>query len=175
MNNTPTTVHDMTPPKSSEKPAHFITTDPRYRKPFQFGWRREFVLRANVDSKTKADNKGEVYYHTPNGKKLRSKSEIQAELKNDANLDIGDFTFAKETIGMTPEQEIVRSAKVQTVPQRKPPPLPVEVPEVLGKRIRKPKMPKGASPPPPSTSANNKSRVSIRQKPAEFSSAWVEN
>lgn len=163
MNSTPTSIHDQTPPKSGEKPAHFITTDPRYRKPFQFGWRREFVRRAHIDAKTKADNRGEVYYHTPNGKKLRSKSEIQAELKGDPNLDVADFTFAKETIGMSPDQEIVRSAKVQTLPQRKPAVPPADVPEVLGKRIRKPKMPKGASPPPPSMSANHKSRVSIRR------------
>lgn len=166
MNNISTIVQDTTPPppKSAEKekPAHFITTDPRYRKPFQFGWRREFVLRANVDNKTKLENKGEVYYHSPNGKKLRSKAEIQAELKGDTNLDIGDFTFAKESIGMSPEQEIVRSAKIQTLPQRKPPVTPVETPElVLGKRIRKPKMPKGASPPPLSTPGNSKSRVSF--------------
>lgn len=165
MNNTSTSSVQDTPSKPNDRPAHFITTDPRYRKPFKYGWRREFVLRANIDNKTKLENKGEVYYHSPNGKKLRSKAEIQAELKGDQNLDIGDFTFAKESIGMSADQEIVRSAKIQTLPQRKPPPVSMETPEVLGKRIRKPKMPKGASPPPLTLSTSSKSRVSVSSIP----------
>lgn len=162
MDNTPT-MQQMSTSKivEKEKPAHIITTDPRYRNPFKFGWRREFVLRANIENKTKLENKGEVYYHSPNGKKLRSKAEIQAELRDDQNLDIGDFTFAKESIGMPPDQEIVRSAKVQTLPTRRPITTPIqpEQTEVLGKRIRKPKLPKGATSPPPSTPPTMKSRV----------------
>lgn len=149
------------PPKTpGDKPAHIITTDPRYRNPFKFGWKRELVFRANVDNKQKLENKGEVYYHSPSGKKLRSKGEIQTELRDlkDQKLDIGDFTFAKESIGMPPDLEIVRKAKIQTPSQRKQP-VPEPVPDVLGKRIPKPKMPKGASPP-PSSSILNKSRVS---------------
>lgn len=120
------------------------------------------MFRANIENKQKLENKGEVYYHSPSGKKLRTKAEIMAELKKDQNLDIGDFTFAKESIGMPPDLEIVRSAKIQTPAQRRQPyPEPqVQTPDVLGKRIPKPKMPKGASPPPPSTSIS-KSRVSI--------------
>lgn len=144
-----------------DKPAHVITTDPRYRNPFKFGWKRELVFRANVDNKQKLENKGEVYYHSPSGRKLRSKGEIQGELRDlkDQNLDIGDFTFAKESIGMPPDIEIVRKAKIQTPSQRKQP-VPEPVPDVLGKRVPKPKMPKGASPPPPPSSILNKSRVS---------------
>lgn len=143
-----------------DKPAHIITTDPKYRNPFKFGWKRELVFRANVDNKQKLENKGEVYYHSPSGKKLRSKGEIQSELRDlkDQKLDIGDFTFAKESIGMPPDMEIVRKAKIQTPSQRKQP-ISEAVPDVLGKRVPKPKMPKGASPPPPS-SILNKSRVS---------------
>lgn len=93
---------------------------------------------------------------------MEKKNEISAELRalKDQSLDIGDFSFAKESIGMPVEQEIVRSAKVQTPSQKRPAaslPDAIPTPEVLGKRIPKPKMPKGASPPPPSTA--NKSRV----------------
>lgn len=156
----PKTVISPAPKTAGDKPAHVITTDPRYRNPFKFGWKRELVFRANVDNKQKLENKGEVYYHSPNGKKLRSKGDIQTELRDlkDQNLDIGDFTFAKESIGMPPDLEIVRKAKIQTPSQRKQP-VPEPVPDVLGKRVPKPKMPKGASPPPPS-SILNKSRVS---------------
>lgn len=147
-----------------DSPAHIIKTDPRYRNPFKFGWRREVVFRANMQSNQKSDNRGEVYYHSPSGKKLRTKAEILTELRvlKDQNLDIGDFSFAKESVGMPPEQEIVRSAKLQTPAQKRQPanqPEIVSTPEVLGKRIPKPKMPKGASPPPPSIL--NKSRVSF--------------
>lgn len=142
---------------------HIIKTDPRYRNPFKFGWRREVVFRANLTKEHKADNRGEVYYHSPSGKKLRTKNDIISELRalKVQNLDIGDFSFAKESIGMPADQEIVRSAKVQTPSQKRQslvPPEPVQTPEVLGKRVPKPKMPKGASPPPPSLA--NKSRVS---------------
>lgn len=159
----PVNVPTSTPRTPSEKPAHIITTDPRYRNPFKHGWRRELVFRANIDNKQKLENKGEVYYHSPNGKKLRSKGEIMNELRDlrDQNLHINDFTFAKESIGMPPDLEIVRKAKIQTPSQRsKPVVLPEPTPDVLGKRIPKPKMPKGASPPPPPSSYTaNKSRV----------------
>lgn len=156
-----------TPKTPGEKPAHIITTDPRYRNPFKFGWRRELVFRANVDNKQKLENKGEVYYHSPSGKKLRSKGEILNELKDlkDQNIDIGDFTFAKESIGMPPDQEIVRKAKIQTPSQRnKPTVYPDPEPNVLGKRIPKPKMPKGASPPPPSLPAKSRVTLNIFRK-----------
>lgn len=150
-------------PGEKDTSGHIIKMDPRYRNPFKFGWRREVVFRANLTSAHKSDNRGEVYYHSPSGKKLRTKSDIISELRalKVQNLDIGDFTFAKESVGMPPEQEIVRSAKVQTPSQKRQSlaqPEPIQPPEVLGKRKPKPKMPKGASPPPPSTA--NKSRVS---------------
>lgn len=128
-----------------------------------YGWRREVVFRANLDPHAKADNRGEVYYHSPSGKKLRTKAEIMAYLPTDGTLDILDFTFAKERIGMPPEQEVVRSAKIQTPSQKNRPTnfLDLSTPDSslgIGKRTPKPKLPKGASPPPPSI--NNKSRVS---------------
>lgn len=149
---------------TSHTSSHIIKTDPRYRNPFKFGWRREVVFRANMSNIQKSDNKGEVYYHSPSGKKLRTKAEILSELRvlKVSDLDIGDFSFAKESIGMPTDQEIVRSAKIQTPSQKRQTATLPEIgaaPEVLGKRIPKPKMPKGASPPPPSTA--NKSRVSL--------------
>lgn len=143
----------------SKEKGHVITRDPRYRNPFKYGWKRELVFRANFDGKQKIENKGEVYYHTPNGKKLRTKADIVAYLRKDQDLDIGDFTFAKESIGMPPDQEIVRNAKIQTPAQRHRASLPMDTPSpelVLGKRVPKPKMPKGASPPPPSNAAKSK-------------------
>lgn len=149
--------------------SHIIKTDPRYRNPFKFGWRREVVFRANPQATQKSDNRGEVYYHSPSGKKLRTKSDIIAELRalKVQNLEIGDFTFAKESVGMPADQEIVRSAKIQTPSQKRQSlaqPEPIHPPEVLGKRTPKPKLPKGASPPPLSTPMANKSRVSHKPK-----------
>lgn len=159
----PTTVAPIVP-ITGDSSTHIIKTDPRYRNPFKVGWRRELVFRANMSAIQKSDNKGEVYYHSPKGKKLRTKNDILVELRalKDQNLDIGDFSFAKESIGMPPDQEIVRSAKIQTPSQKRQLSSSAEsipTPEVLGKRIPKPKMPKGASPPP--TIAANKSRVSF--------------
>ena len=147
----------------NEKAPHFITTDPRYKKPFKYGWRRELVFRANLESKQKVENKGEVYYHAPNGKKLRTKAEIMAFLRPSDDLDIGDFTFAKEAIGAPADQEIVRSAKVHTPSVRSRSSNFLDLGSAdpalgFGKRVPKPKMPKGASPPPP-TYVSNKSRV----------------
>lgn len=152
-----------TVPGDRDTSGHIIKNDPRYRNPFKYGWRREVVFRANMTN-VKSDNRGEVYYHSPSGKKLRTKNEILSELRvlRDQNLDIGDFSFAKESIGMPPEQEIVRSAKIQTPSQKRQPtvvPDALSTPEIIGKRIPKPKLPKGASPPPPSIA--NKSRVSL--------------
>lgn len=150
-------------PGEKETTGHVIKMDPRYRNPFKFGWRREVVFRANPQNTPKSDNRGEVYYHSPSGKKLRTKADIIAELRalKVQNLDIADFSFAKESVGMPADLEIVRMAKVQTPSQKRQTlaqPEPVQLPEILGKRIPKPKMPKGASPPPPSPA--NKSRVS---------------
>lgn len=157
----------------SKEKGHVITRDPRYRNPFKYGWKRELVFRANFDGKQKIENKGEVYYHTPSGKKLRTKADIVAYLRKDQDLDIGDFTFAKESIGMPPDQEIVRNAKIQTPAQRHRPSLPLETstPELglgLGKRVPKPKMPKGASPPPPSSAAKSKNSNAKRAPDTEI-------
>lgn len=126
-------------------------TDEKYKKPFEFGWKRELVYRSQMpDTRTKSD-KAEVYYITPSGKKLRTKNEIQLFLGD--GLDLNMFTFTKEPLGASPEDEIVRSAKAYTPhTQRKVTNfLDIGEPDPslgFGKRVPKPKMPKGVSPPP---------------------------
>uniref|UniRef100_A0A182J9Q0 Uncharacterized protein n=1 Tax=Anopheles atroparvus TaxID=41427 RepID=A0A182J9Q0_ANOAO len=114
------------------------------------------VYRANMDGNSK--DKGEVYYITPQGKKLRTRNDIAAALHDD--LTINNFTFAKEPVGGTPDEETIRSAKsYSNMPKRSGPgnnSYSLETsPGDLGKRVPKPKMPKGASPPPPSSHARS--------------------
>ncbi|KAK9728026.1 F-box-like [Popillia japonica] len=86
-------------------------TNPNYLKPFQFGWKRELVYRATTDSTMKRN--GDIYYYTPNGKKVRSMREVSENLKN-KELSLDDFTFYKEPLGLDdPEKEIIRDAKVK--------------------------------------------------------------
>lgn len=127
-------------------------TDEKFKVPFKFGWKRELVYRSQMpDTRTKSD-KAEVYYITPEGKKLRTKNEIQLHLSD--GLDVNMFTFTKEPLGASVENEIVRSAKAYTPhTQRKVVPNFLDIGESdpslgFGKRVPKPKMPKGASPPP---------------------------
>lgn len=142
-----------TPVPSQTKRFPCDITDEKFKIPFKFGWKRELVYRSQMaDTRTKSD-KAEVYYITPEGKKLRTKADIQSHLTD--GLDVNMFTFTKDPLGVGSECEIVRSAKAYTQQvQRK---VPVEnnldigddVPSLgFGKRVPKPKMPKGASPPP---------------------------
>lgn len=126
-------------------------SDPRYRKPFTFGWKRELVYRAHNDVHRKQYDKAEVYYITPGNKKLRTRADILMNLTE--GLDANDFTFAREPIGMSAEEEIIRSAKLQTPSSKHRPVNFLDLGEAdpmlgFGKRVPKPKMPKGASPPP---------------------------
>ena len=114
--------------------------DPAYKLPFKYGWKRELVLRAEP---TMSKEKGEVYYITPTGKKLRTRHEIQSNLDN--NLTIDNFTLVKEAIGAGPEDEIIRPAKYYNYSRRSNlDPVIAEAPQApLGKRTPKPKLPKG--------------------------------
>ncbi|KAM7346704.1 uncharacterized protein ACRADG_006513 isoform 2-T2 [Cochliomyia hominivorax] len=118
--------------------------DEFYRKPFEYGWKRELVFRANPEqSKDKAD----VYFISPAGKKLRARNEIIPLLEGDLTID--HFCFMREPLGAGPEVEIVRSAKPTSRPSLTAAKLPaVSTPPSMGKRVSKPKGPKGASPPP---------------------------
>jgi Methyl-CpG binding domain len=106
--------------------------------------------------------KGEVYYITPTGKKLRTRHEIMNNLHDD--LTINNFTLAKEAIGAAPDDEIIRPAKIYNYSRRSnlDPVIADATPPLLGKRVPKPKMPKGASPPPanfPSTPTSSSNSV----------------
>lgn len=126
-------------------------TDEKFKTPFKFGWKRELVYRSQMpDTRTKSD-KAEVYYITPEGKKLRTKNEIQLHLSD--GLDVNMFTFTKEPLGASAEDEIVRSAKAYTPHTQRKVANFLDIGEAdpnlgFGKRVPKPKVPKGVSPPP---------------------------
>ncbi|XP_056630900.1 uncharacterized protein LOC130441305 [Diorhabda sublineata] len=84
-------------------------SDPKYLKPFQYGWRRELVWRGIYDeSKSRV---GDIYYYTPEGKKVRSRREVSEYLTN-TDLTIDNFSFFKDAIGLDdPGKEIIRDAK----------------------------------------------------------------
>lgn len=108
--------------------------------PFEFGWKRELVFRATTGV---SKEKGDVYYITPQGRKLRTRNEIQNNLTPGLTMD--NFSLSKVPLYLGPDYEIVRSAKMKTTVKV---PSPREISPVLGKRIPKPKAPKGASPTP---------------------------
>ncbi|KAK5643307.1 hypothetical protein RI129_007152 [Pyrocoelia pectoralis] len=88
-------------------------SNPCYLKPFKYGWKRELVYRATNDINTNKRN-GDIYYYTPNGRKVRSMREVSENLKN-KELTLDDFTFFKEPLGIDdPEKEIIRDAKIKT-------------------------------------------------------------
>ncbi|XP_011881768.1 PREDICTED: uncharacterized protein LOC105569705 isoform X2 [Vollenhovia emeryi] len=84
-------------------------SNPLYKEPFKYGWKRELVFRASHDSSFK--KMADIYYYTPKGKKVRSFREV-AESLNSKELTIDNFTFFKEPLGLNdPEKEIIRDAK----------------------------------------------------------------
>lgn len=83
--------------------------DPKYLKPFKYGWKRELVWRATTHGGKRL---GDIYYYNPDGKKLRSFREV-ADILDNKQLSLDNFTFAKEAIGLNDiEKEIVRDAKL---------------------------------------------------------------
>lgn len=81
--------------------------DPLFMEPFKYGWRRELVLRSGSEESccvnsptnlvhilepTLSKEKGEVYYITPTGKKLRTRHEILGQLNDQNLLTINNFT-----------------------------------------------------------------------------------
>ncbi|KAH8368125.1 hypothetical protein KR084_007475 [Drosophila pseudotakahashii] len=119
-------------------------TDEFYRLPFAYGWKRELVLPSTGNPKRRT---GDVFFIAPNGRKLRSREDIVPMLKGE--LTIEHFCFQRQAQDAGPEYELVRRATPSNVQRRKsqqavaqPAPL-----SVTGKRVSKPKVPKGASPP----------------------------
>lgn len=84
-------------------------TNPAFKEPFKYGWKRELVYRAAGSENIK--RMADIYYYTPTGKKVRSFREV-AEFLNTKELTIDNFTFFKESLGLDdPEKEIIRDAK----------------------------------------------------------------
>jgi hypothetical protein len=50
-------------------------TNPVYKEPFNYGWKRELVYRAGT-SENQARRMADIYYYTPEGKKVRSYREV---------------------------------------------------------------------------------------------------
>lgn len=131
--------------------------DDYYKKPFEYGWKRELVWRASQEG---TREKADVYFITPNGKKLRARSEIAPLLEGDLTID--HFCFARESLGVGPELETVRSAKPShraTAAAATLAAAAATTPINIGKRISKPKGPKGASPPPEGWTATKALKV----------------
>lgn len=99
---------DETRQNGSAFPAQSEPVDPELIKPFQLGFEREIVLRAVQDSSKKLSD---VYYHTPDGQKLRSRPQVAEYLWRNPKLLLtaDNFTFSRKTIYRSP-QEVVRQA-----------------------------------------------------------------
>lgn len=148
----------LTPQAFSKKGRILPPSDPIYRIPFEYGWKRELVLRAIPEV---SKEKGEVYYITPAGKKLRTRNEIYNHLPRDGILSMEHFTFSKESLGVSSEFELIRSAKLSSSTIRRTNfDMTLDVSATsMGKRIPKPKAPKGASPPPVNRLAMKSNRI----------------
>ncbi|KAL1489687.1 hypothetical protein ABEB36_013628 [Hypothenemus hampei] len=84
--------------------------DPKYLKPFKYGWRRELVWRSTNSPNSKRI--GDIYYYNPNGKKVRSIRELGENLPANKTLTLDNFSFNKEPLGIDdPEKEMIRDAK----------------------------------------------------------------
>ncbi|VVC42904.1 Hypothetical protein CINCED_3A017680 [Cinara cedri] len=77
--------------------------DPKLNRPFDFGWKREVVHRTN-------GNAIDIYYRTPDKKKLRSKPEVCEYLKQRTRLKIENFMFKRKPLGLDDSKEICRNA-----------------------------------------------------------------
>lgn len=111
-------------------------SDPRFLKPFKFGWKRELVWRATGDIGNKRN--GDIYYYTPTGKKVRSMREVAENLKN-KELSLDNFTFFKDSLGINdPEKEIIRDAKIKSGGT----PLSTPKKSLIANSVKSPKSPK---------------------------------
>ncbi|KAL7302404.1 hypothetical protein TKK_0005060 [Trichogramma kaykai] len=110
-------------------------TNPLYREPFKYGWKRELVYRAG-SSDNQSKRMADIYYYTPEGKKVRSFREVTETLTT-SELTIENFTFFKEPLGVNdPAKEIIRDAKkgkeahVPTKPYQKIPKKSIDTPPI---------------------------------------------
>ncbi|XP_048000744.1 uncharacterized protein LOC125237657 isoform X2 [Leguminivora glycinivorella] len=118
-------------------------SSPLLRVPLEKGWKRELVYRAALDQHSRRN--ADIYYYTPQGKKLRSTREVGEHLSG-TGLTLDNFSFFKEPLGVDdPDKEIIRDAKLMRKVES---PVAQTAPPAEGKRTPKPKPPKGASPEP---------------------------
>nr|CAH7754003.1 unnamed protein product [Callosobruchus chinensis] len=95
-------------PNPAKKPKLYDLSDPKFLKPFDYGWKRELVYRSTGGTTTK--RMGDIYYYTPQGK--RSMREVSENLHS-RYLTMENFTFFKESLGLNDtEKEVIRDAKV---------------------------------------------------------------
>ncbi|XP_043863464.1 uncharacterized protein LOC6586188 isoform X2 [Drosophila mojavensis] len=149
------TVRSESKPPARSGAAHKLpATDEFFFMPFKYGWKRELVLRSNASV---SRQRGDVIFVSPGGKKLRSREDIIPLLKGELTID--HFCFQRQLQHAGEQYETLRQA--QPAPTRtkagavKPATcnsisqqLQSGVAPVSGKRVPKPKVPKGASPPP---------------------------
>ncbi|KAM3955935.1 LOW QUALITY PROTEIN: uncharacterized protein ACR2FA_010099 [Aphomia sociella] len=153
-------------PASRGRRATTEMSSPVLRVPLERGWRRELVYRAALDTHSRRN--ADIYYYTPQGKKLRSTREV-AENLSGTGLTLENFSFFKEPLGVDdPEKEIIRDAKLMRrveSPVSSAPPPPTE-----GKRTPKPKPPKGASPE-PATPKSPPAKLKVKSVGSRLSNA----
>ncbi|KAK3914147.1 Bromodomain adjacent to zinc finger domain protein 2B [Frankliniella fusca] len=88
-------------------------TDPIYLKPLDLGWKRELVYRGTNPKNGDGKRTGDIYYYTPDGKKVRSRVEILEHLRG-TGLTVDNFCFLKEPLGLDdPAKEVIREASVR--------------------------------------------------------------
>lgn len=106
--------------------------DPIFLKPLDQGWKRELVYRGTGPKGQEGKRTGDIYYYTPEGKKVRSRIEILEHLRG-SDLKTENFCFLKEPLGIDdPAKEIVREASSKKL----------SMDAIPAKREKSPKIPK---------------------------------
>ncbi|KAH8303923.1 hypothetical protein KR044_012421, partial [Drosophila immigrans] len=142
-------------------------TDRYFLLPFEYGWKRELVMRSS-------GQRVDVIFISPSGKKMRSREEIAPLLTGDLTTDHFCFQRVLQNAGKQYEtmrtaqpalerrksvaaakqmreeqQQLLKPQQKLPVSSSKAAPVAVAPGELVsGKRVPKPKAPKGATPPP---------------------------
>lgn len=107
---------ESTPHRYSNRKSMVISEEQRelLLKPFNEGWKREVVFRSTYSPVTKQGTMksvpADVYYHPPEGRKLRSMVDITKHLvMTNSELTLDNFSFIRKPI-LEPPFEVVRSS-----------------------------------------------------------------
>lgn len=107
---------ESTPHRHSNRKSMVISEEQRelLLKPFNEGWKREVVFRSTYTPVTKQGTMksvpADVYYHPPEGRKLRSMVDITKHLvMTNSELTLDNFSFIRKPI-LEPPFEVVRSS-----------------------------------------------------------------